>query len=517
MKSSLQRWLVLSVSMLFVILIGISQTAYAAEYTYHLAQGESARVSSQDGKTITATLKGAAFDYAKTTQSKGANGYGKGTESSSHTVTGDERLFITNTSNDIVTIAVDQDRAAIVRSESPALVSRWLQPGESAEITNIGITDEYFYVNGKNDQANYDEYNMLQSYEADHKGGRVLLEIARKIAITNREKEAIEVYAPHSYFKIETRQHPAVFHRYIETNKTLEINNVSDNIYYIYFDAAKGTMQYDYVSYLNNEIDRYGNSSDSSRQIGRIKYVVTNKGEEPLHVYGPYEVFALYEREDFALETKTLKKGESMQIVNTSAQSHPLNFKGTYEFAEYDNEGKVIDFDKGVLSSSKSIDSGSKIIISNSSEEDVEIIGPKAGVLYETVVYPPLIVNKREQSISYNEGLAIGETEKASNKMTKIVMVTTNNQQPIPILDGQKNAYLFARPFAKAKDVYTAVDSDLNGEVTSQTVRTEDGSLGNIDRIPNERNGPSDGYAQNRTSSYRSGNDGQLVAVMNDS
>ncbi|MBD8496955.1 hypothetical protein [Paenibacillus arenosi] len=478
MKSSLKRWLVLSVSMLFVILLGISQTAYATEYTYHLAPGESARVSSKDGKTITANLKGDTFDFAETSQSKGANAYGKGTTSSSYAVTGDERLVITNTSNDIVTIAVAQNKADIVRSESPALVSRWLQPGKSVEITNIGITDEYFYVNGKNDQANYDEYNMLQSYEADHKGGRMLLEIARKIAITNREQEAIEVYAPHSYFSMETRKHPAVFHRYIDTNKTLEMNNVSDNIYYVYFNVDSGKMQYDYVSYLNNELDRYGNSSASARQLGKIKYVVTNKSDEPLHVYGPYEAFSLFEREDFALERKTLKKGESMQIVNSSASSQLLSFKGTYEFAEYDSYGEVVDLDKGVLSSSKLIHAGSKIIISNNSASNVEIIGPKDGVLYDTVVYPPLLMNKREQSISYNESLSI--------------------------------EYF-------AKDIYTTSVSDRGGEFTKQIVRTEDDSLGNTDRNYTERNGPLDGYTHDRTSKDRSGDDGRRIAVMNDS
>ncbi|MCR8845351.1 hypothetical protein NQ117_16845 [Paenibacillus sp. SC116] len=490
MKSSLKRWLVLSVSMLFVILIGVSQTAYATDYTYNLAPGESARVSSKDGRTVTVHVNGLTFDYATTSYSRGANGYGKGTKSSTHSVKNEERLILTNTSNEFVTIASDQNKSDIVRSKSPALVSTRLQPGESAEVTNIGITDEYFYVGGKNDHADYDEYNMLQFYKADHTGGQMVLEIAKKIAITNRDEEAIEVYAPHSYFKIESRQQPAVFHRYIEPNKTLEINNVSDNIYYVYFDVAQGTMQYDYVSYLNNEIDRYGSSSDSSRQIGKIKYVVTNKEVEPLHVYGPYEAFALYERDDFALETKSLKQGESMQIINTSVQSHSLNFKGTYEFAEYDSYGNVVDFDKGVLSSSKSIDAGTKIIISNSSVESVEIIGPKDVLQYETIFYPALIVNNHKQLVSFDESSVIGETAKVRNK--------TNN------------------PFIATAD--SAADSEQGVvDLTKQTVRADNNILRDDGRGHDVQNGLTKGNDRDRITSYPSVNEGQRIAVMNDS
>ncbi|WP_028595676.1 hypothetical protein [Paenibacillus assamensis] len=516
MKSSVKRWLVLSVSMLFVILIGVSQTAYATDYTYNLAPGESARVSSKDGRTVTVHVNGLTFDFATNSDLRGASGYGKSTTSSTHPVKNDERLIITNTSNELVTIAADQNKADIVRSKSPALVSTLLQPGESAEITNIGITDEYFYVGGKNDHADYDEYNMLQSYKVDHTGGQMVLDIAKKIAITNREQEAMEVYAPYSYFKIESRQQPAVFHRYIEENKTLEINDVSDNIYYVYFDAAKGTMQYDYVSYLNNEIDRYGSSSDSSRQIGKIKYVVTNKEVEPLHVYGPYEAFALYERDDFALETKTLHKGESMQIRNTSAQSHSLNFKGTYNFAEYDSYGQVVDFDKGVLSSSKTIEAGSKLIISNSGGVDVEIIGPKDVLQYETIFYPALIMNNSKQPVVFNESSIIRESVKVQNTTTNHTNAPAHDLRQNAIQNGQNYIHIFDQSFTT--DGNHAADNGENVvHFTEQVLRAENAILGNEVVMDKVNNGLTNEYTAEQTTSYRRVKDGQRIAVMNDS
>ncbi|MCR8845337.1 polymorphic toxin-type HINT domain-containing protein [Paenibacillus sp. SC116] len=416
MKSSLTRWLVLSVSMLIILLIGMPQAAYAADYTYNLSPGGSAEVSSKDGKSITAKMKGPTYDYAETSATKGVIGYGRSKRSSSRMVTGDERLTITNTSNDTVTITVDDSKASIYYSSTPALVNKWLQPGDSAEISNKGITDEYFHVDGKNDHADYDENNALISFDENHSGGQMSLKMGRKIAITNRDKEAIEIYAPYFSFKMETRLKPAVFHKYIATNQTLELNKRDGSDFYIYLRVPKGTRQYDYVSYLNSELKGYGSSSNTNWRISeKEKFVITNKASELLEVYGPTDGFHLYDRDDYAMETKVLKKGESMQITNTSAESRSLTLRGTYDFAEYDIHGKVVDFEKGAFSSSKSIGASNKMVITNNSASDMEIVAPKQGFTYVSSPNPALVVKE----IAPNQSIAgaNGTTGRASIKL----------------------------------------------------------------------------------------------------
>ncbi|WP_186786051.1 polymorphic toxin-type HINT domain-containing protein [Paenibacillus agilis] len=418
MKTSLTRWLVLSVGMLLILLYGMPQAAYAADYTHNLSPGESAQVSSKDGKSITAKMKGPTYDYAETSETKGVIGYGRSKRSTSRMVTGDERLTITNTSSDTVTVTVDENKASINYSSTPALVTKWLQPGDSAEIKNVGITDEYFNVTGKNDHADYDVDQSLLSYDADHTGGQMINYRDRKIAITNRDKEAIEIYAPYASFKIETRQHPAVFHRYIATNQTLELNSSisNDSDFYIYLRVPKGTRQYDYVSYYKGEINGYGSSSNTNRRMGaNEKFVITNKGSELLEVYGPYDGFYLYDRDDYAMESRILKKGESMQISNKSAESRTLTLRGTYDFAEYDILGKVVDFEKGAFSTSKSIGSNNKMVITNNSAADLEIIAPKQGFSYTSSPNPALMVKQ----IAPNQSIAgaNGTTGKAAIKL----------------------------------------------------------------------------------------------------
>ncbi|WP_052755978.1 RHS repeat-associated core domain-containing protein [Paenibacillus durus] len=387
----------------FFYIIKLPFAHAATMSSYSLSPGESALVTSSYTTTTNIYVKGPSFDYVKYYADGGVAYYGQSTTSNTFSIISGQQVIVTNTSSGTVTLESTTRVLNMSWSSTPALLKKWLAPGQSMTAVNVSEDAESIKVGGKNDYADYDEFGSLLSYDTDDIGGSMLISAGERSAITNRNTAGYEVIGPYESFSFADRETPAAFHWILQPGETMQAVSHATKSFYISFYP----YFYEFALYTaEGELDSYGSSSYSLRTISPLeRIVVTNPGNENLEITGPYDGFTVTSRSLPAMYSRTLQNGESLRIQNTSDKAYTLDFDGTYDFAEYYASGQVAGFGRAAFTSTNSIAAGGSITVTPSGSGTVQVVGPYDVLQFTGSFYPAL----------YTRTVSPGESLEADN------------------------------------------------------------------------------------------------------
>lgn len=388
-RKKMMRMMVAGLLTLFFICFMNPQPTNAEVTTsYQISPGDSAIVTSSYTTSTTIYAKGPSFDYVKYYDDNDVSYYGQEETSDSYTVSSGQRVIVTNTSSGIVTLSTSSRALSMSWTSTPALIKKWLAPGQSMTVVNESDSSESIKVGGENDYADYDEFGTLLSYATEDSGGSMSIPAGEKSAITNRDSVGYEVFGAYEIFSFTDRSTPAAFHWILHPGETMQAISHATKNFYIHFNYTF----YEYALYDEvGELDSYGQSTTTSRYVSPLeKLIVTNIDDEIMEVSGPYDGFTVSARSLPALFTKTMQSGDSLRIKNMSDKAYTLNFEGSYDFAEYNASGEEVGYGKDVLTSSNSIAAGGYIIVTEAGSGTTKVVGPYDGFQFTDSLHPAL-------------------------------------------------------------------------------------------------------------------------------
>ncbi|MBT2288840.1 hypothetical protein J7E73_06740 [Paenibacillus albidus] len=323
--------------------------------------------------------------------------------SDTYSATAGQRLIVTNTSAGTVTVETKTRALNMSWTGAPALIKKWLAPGQSLTAYNNSAAIETINVGGDNDYADYDGAGTLLSYATEDTGGNMTIPAGERSAVTNRDTAGYEVFGAYEIFNFIDRSTPAAFHWTLQPGETMQAASHATKNFNIRFHPNF----YEYALYNNaGELDSYGKSTNSLRTISPLeRLVVTNYLDKPMEIKGPYDGFTVSARALPAMFSDTLHSGESLRIQNTGDKAYTLDLEGSYDFAEYNAAGEVVGYGQETITGTNSITAGGYIVVTESGTGTVEVVGPHDGFRFTDSAYPAL----------YTRTVTPGESLEAAN------------------------------------------------------------------------------------------------------
>ncbi|KPD05468.1 hypothetical protein AM501_26155, partial [Aneurinibacillus migulanus] len=250
------------------------------------------------------------------------------------------------------------------------------------------------------------------------------------MVITNRDTTGYNVYGPYETVSFTERTAPAVLHWTLQPGETLQAVNHAKNSFNVYHDNAR----HEYALYDGHgNLSSYGINTSTYTMSPSERLIMTNRNKNSMEVKFPYDAFTVSSHTSPALFTKTIKNGESLHIFNKNNKSYTLSFEGTYDFVEYNENGKVGRYGKDVTTSSKSISAGSSIVITKTGSGMVEVIGPP----------DVLTVTNRENPALFTYALAPGASMEATNMGTSLTNVYVTGKNYSALYDSSKELKIY--------------------------------------------------------------------------
>ncbi|KHL91685.1 hypothetical protein QW71_33315, partial [Paenibacillus sp. IHB B 3415] len=410
-KRLLQSAVAIVVILSIVFMIKPQSTQAAETTSYPISPGESALVTSAYTASTTIYVKGSSFDYVKYNSNGEVANVGQEETSDTYTATLGQRVIVTNTSSGVVTLETKTRALNMSYTSTPALIKKWLAPGQSLTAYNLSAATESISVGGENDYADYDAAGALLSYAVGDSGGNMTIPDGERSAVTNRDTVGYEVFGAYEIFQLYDRATPAAFHWMLQPGETLQAVSHAAKSFTLHLDYK----YYQYALYGNDgELDSYGYSSSTLRTISPLeKFIITNQDDEAMEVNGPYDGFNVTSRALPALYTGTLQNGESLKIRNISDKAYTLDFDGSYDFAEYNTTGEVVNYGKGTVTGTNSIAAGGYIVVTKSGTGIVEVGGPYDGFQFTASAYPAL----------YTRSVLPGQSLEAANRTAGLAKI----------------------------------------------------------------------------------------------
>ncbi|MFB5680880.1 RHS repeat-associated core domain-containing protein [Paenibacillus terreus] len=380
------------------VMIGLKNyPVFAAEAnSYTLYSGQSVSVTLASSSTTAFTVKGDSFDYVKYTDDGKLSASGQYTRSYSVTLYSGQRAVFTNTSSSEVTITSKTRPVNFTASSTPAMQKRNVAPGASVLVRNSSSASESVTFGGLNDYAKYDDEGVLTTFARNDKGGSIAVSANGGTVITNRDQQTFQLIGASETFTF-TDSTPASFRETLKTGESLEAENIASKAFNVYYQS-EGTLSYEYVVYkADGTVDSSSTSAKSSYDlIGTGKrLVVTNRGSDPLVVIGPYDAFSVTNENNPAYVEQKIQYGESYKFTNIQSKTLGLSYDGTYDFAEYDSTGKVLDFGHDWTGdySYNSIIANDYVVVTNRNLSPVTVTLAKGAFKIERSINPALSVS----------------------------------------------------------------------------------------------------------------------------
>ncbi|SCW83710.1 hypothetical protein SAMN04487970_106218 [Paenibacillus tianmuensis] len=112
--------------------------AYAEPVSYVLSSGSSVVITPYpDSRPIMASVKvSGGHDYIRYFDNGAVSDYKRSDKGTSYSISGTNRIILTNTSSSSITLSSNSVPYQIASSSTPALKKVWLNPGASLDVTN---------------------------------------------------------------------------------------------------------------------------------------------------------------------------------------------------------------------------------------------------------------------------------------------------------------------------------------------------------------------------------------------
>lgn len=318
----------------------------------------------------------------------------------SNSINAKGRMSITNSGTSGLSVAGPYHAFKVDRRNHPTLAVKKISPGQSMEAENnhpnINIP---VYISGRSDQALYKKSDGIYSYVRSKTGGTIYLDPLKRIAAMNVSSSAYEVYAPYDLVSFSDRLNPVTFEQTLKSGESLDLSNVSKTYFGLRISGTFDYANYDrkgkVVSFKENAATTSGITVSSGN-----RFALTNVQKSSFTVTGPYDAFAISPRENPALYKRTLSRNETAEIKNSSPDSFQLPLQGTYDYAIYNFKDEIVSFNRDHRYSALTLNSGYRIVVTNSVSDRVHISAPYDAVKWMDRNDPALFIYKLDSDQS---------------------------------------------------------------------------------------------------------------------
>ncbi|MEC0210419.1 polymorphic toxin-type HINT domain-containing protein [Paenibacillus ehimensis] len=364
--------------------------AYAEPVSYVLSPGSSVVITAYpDSRSILASVKvSGGHDFVRYYDNGAVNDYKRSDKGTSYSISGTNRIVLTNTSSSSITLSSNSIPYQIVSSSTPALKKVWLSPGSSLDVTNTTGKSSSITTGGISDYVKYDDAGEVVTFTKGKAAGELTLSAKHRIALTNRDKKAYEVWGPYEMIEFSTRTSPAIYYKTLSPGQSLEAANVSPRT----LSLAVGGLSDNAIYDADGSVNSYARKklSGTVQLSSGKRMVVTNTDSKAYEVSGPYDGFTFADRAKPASFTRTLSPGQSVKATNTSPKSFNVSLSGTYDYAEHRGTGQVVAYGRNQRQSSNAIGAANYLNLTNTGASSVEIAGPYDAFTVADLSHPAL-------------------------------------------------------------------------------------------------------------------------------
>ncbi|WP_172253550.1 polymorphic toxin-type HINT domain-containing protein [Saccharibacillus deserti] len=345
--------------------------SHPALFKHALAPRQSAEITYTGSGSGDVRLT-AVYDYARFTGQELAQ-YGRDfSAATKQTIDSTERLAVMNRSNEIAIAYGAYDVFNVAARANPVTFRQTLNQGQSVDIVNTQPKAYNLYSVG----GNFDYVGRLANGLVDQMGldanlSTKVQQADEKIAITGVSASPAIIEGSFDAFRITARVNPALVKRTLQVGDTIEATNL---------EAVASVLRmggkYDMAEFeADGSFKQYSRdfTSDQSIPVGG-KMAVQNSDTQPYVVYGPYESFRITARATPVTFKKVLSPGETAAYIQNGRSNMYLQAEGVYDYALFDNEGKVKEYNVNE-DSTRMIYKGDRIVFTGASNQSVTISG----------------------------------------------------------------------------------------------------------------------------------------------
>ncbi|MFO1445452.1 hypothetical protein KDN24_20100, partial [Bacillus sp. Bva_UNVM-123] len=281
-----------------------------------------------------------------------------------------------------------------------------LEPGNSVSISFPYKNDtSYVRVYIRNGSFDFAKYTSRGTYSSLFQGeGDYYFDIYgnQEAVVTNTSRSTIKISTASKLVEISGRGTPALKKEQIDPGETIKVQNKSTSSASYKVGGAHDNATYDKTGNIKNY--RINSSSGTQNVYVDESMVVTNSGKKGYEVIAPYKLFTFSGRSTPATFKKVIKNGDTVEFKSISSNNFNLYFNhNNYDYATYSND-KLTSY--GVLgSNSTNILSSGQMIVTNQSNEELEVRGP----------YDGFTLISRNISALHREKLQNGKSIKVTN------------------------------------------------------------------------------------------------------
>lgn len=362
----------------------------ANDFSVTLFKGESYKFSNfhTSASYVKSNATGSnTYDYAIYLADGSALDFDVDSKSTSRGVRSGGSMIVTVTSSNPVTFTVPTNHFFYEESILPALLKRTISIGETISLINISDINHSLTVTGNSKEYSYQSYKSdgtLSAEVFDSSANTLTIPSDGKVTVTATSTEPVTIAGYHDFIQ-EAHADQALNFATLEKNESyifVNNSNTSQKIKTNGSSSSSSKKTYDSAIY-NADGSPQAQDSDSTAVTKTIpaggKIVVTTTSDLPVTFKGFTSYFNGTTSDSPALFKKTVRKDETLQVINTLSESVTMLVNGTsirrYSYQLLNSDGSIYLQSYDSYKTALAVPAGGKLIATTITDEAVTFKG----------------------------------------------------------------------------------------------------------------------------------------------
>ncbi|WP_040925441.1 DUF6531 domain-containing protein, partial [Saccharibacillus kuerlensis] len=315
-----------------------------------------------------------AYDYARFEEQALAQ-YGRDiSPASKQSLKTSQRLDVMNRSDQNSIAYGAYDVFEVTARANPVTFRRTLNQGQSVDMLNTQSKAYRLYsVGGNFDYVGRLATGLVDQIGLDANPSTKVQQADEKIAITGVSSTPTVIEGSFDAFRITARTNPALIKRTLQVGDTVEATNLESITSVLRMGGTYDMTEFEADGSFK-QYSRNLSATPSQNIPAGGKLAVQNSDTQSFVVYGPYESFKITDRAASVTFKKVLNPGETAAYIQNGRSNMYLQAQGVYDYALFDNEGKVKEYNVN-MDSTQMIYKGDRIVYTGASNQPVTISG----------------------------------------------------------------------------------------------------------------------------------------------
>ncbi|WP_235338322.1 DUF6531 domain-containing protein, partial [Paenibacillus wulumuqiensis] len=373
-----------------------------ALFEYNLAPRQSVEAEYTGGGGSGDVHLTAPYDYSLFVNNA-LDQYGRDISASSkREVSNGERLAVMNRSEQPSVAYGAYDVFKVTARTQPVTFRQVLNNGQSVDIKNTqGKAFNLYSVGGNYDYVGRKADGKVDQLALATDKAIQIQQTGEKMAITGNSSSPTIIEGAYDAFTVTNRANPALIKPTLKPGQSVDAVNV-DSV----DSVLRMTDTYDLAVYnTDGSLKQYLNTISSiptqTIDVG-AKVGLQNSDTSDIIVYGPFESFKITDRTRPVTLVRTLSPDETLVFQQNALDMMYLYVNGTYDFAQYKNNGEVKEFQTNYTIATQSSARNDRFVIAAAPDQKVTVAVSNDAFTIKATDTKPVTVKMLEVGENYS-------------------------------------------------------------------------------------------------------------------